>query len=97
MVARIYKPAKTAMQSGRANTRAWVLDFEPADRKTNDPLMGWVGSGDTAQQVRLHFDTKEEAIAYCKRHKIEYELFEPRERTIRPKSYASNFRWDRVS
>src|SRR5262245_31117953 len=58
MVARIYRPAKTAMQSGRALTRAWVLEFAPAERKENDPLMGWVGSGDTEQQVRLFFDTK---------------------------------------
>jgi hypothetical protein len=97
MVARIYKPAKTAMQSGRANTRAWVLEFEPAERKENDPLMGWVGSGDTEQQVRLFFDTKEEAIAYCRRHEIAHEVYEPQERAVRPKSYASNFRWDRVS
>jgi len=97
MPARIYKPAKTAMQSGRALTRAWVLEFEPAQRKTNDPLMGWVGSGDTEQQVRLYFETKEEAIAYCRRHGIESEVYEPKERDVRPKSYASNFRWDRVS
>ena len=97
MVARIYKPAKTAMQSGRANTRAWVLEFEPSERKENDPLMGWVGSGDTEQQVRLFFDTKEEAVAYCRRHEIAHEVYEPTERSVRPKSYASNFRWDRVS
>jgi hypothetical protein len=97
MAARIYKPAKTAMQSGRALTRAWVLEFEPAQRKANDPLMGWVGSGDTEQQVRLYFETKEEAIAYCRRHKIDHEVYEPKERDVRPKSYASNFRWDRVS
>ena len=97
MAARIYKPAKTAMQSGRALTRAWVLEFEPAQRKANDPLMGWVGSGDTEQQVRLYFETKEEAIAYCRRHKIDHEVHEPKERAVRPKSYASNFRWDRVS
>src|SRR5262249_16282145 len=97
MAARIDKPAKTAMQSGRALTRAWVLEFEPAERKTNDPLMGWVGSGDTEQQVRLFFDTKEEAIAYCRRHRIDCEVHEPKERTVRPKSYASNFRSDRVS
>ena len=97
MTARIYKPAKTAMQSGRALTRAWVLEFEPAQRKANDPLMGWVGSGDTEQQVRLYFETKEEAVAYCRRHEIAHEVYEPKERAVRPKSYASNFRWDRVS
>lgn len=97
MAARIYKPAKTAMQSGRANTREWVLEFEPAQRKSPDPLMGWVGSGDTPQQVRLSFATKEEAVAYCKRRRIDHEVYEPKERAVRPKSYASNFRWDRVS
>ncbi|MCW5773214.1 MAG: ETC complex I subunit [Rhodospirillaceae bacterium] len=97
MSARIYKPAKTAMQSGRGNTRDWVLEFSPAQRKTQDPLMGWTGSGDTPQQVKLTFDTKEEAIAYCRRHKLDYDVFEPKERSLRPKSYANNFRWDRVS
>ena len=97
MVARIYKPAKTAMQSGRANARDWVLDFEPAGGKAQDPLMGWTSSGDTRQQVRLRFATKEEAIAYCRRRRIDCEVDEAKERAIRPKSYASNFRWDRVS
>ena len=97
MPARIYKPAKTAMQSGRALTRAWVLEFEPAQRKSADPLMGWVGSGDTAEKVRLCFATKEEAVAYCRRRGIDHEVYEPKERAVRPKSYASNFRWDRVS
>ena len=97
MVARIYKPAKTAMQSGRANARDWVLEFEPAGGKAHDPLMGWTSSGDTRQQVRLRFATKEEAIAYCRRRRIDYEVDEAKEPAIRPKSYASNFRWDRVS
>jgi hypothetical protein len=97
MLARIYRPAKTAMQSGRANVRAWVLEFEPAARKSQDPLMGWTSSGDTAQQVRLFFDTREEAVAYCRRHRLAYEVDEPKERSLRPKSYASNFRWDRVA
>ncbi|MGH7002535.1 MAG: ETC complex I subunit [Alphaproteobacteria bacterium] len=97
MVARIYKPAKTAMQSGRANVRDWVLEFAPAQRTAQDPLMGWTSSGDTAQQVRLTFATKEEAIAYCRRRRVDYEVDEANEHAIRPKSYASNFRWDRVS
>ena len=97
MVARIFKPAKTAMQSGRANTRDWMLEFAPADRKSQDPLMGWTSSGDTAQQVRLFFPSKDEAIAYCRRHRLDYEVDDAHERAIRPKSYASNFRWDRVS
>ena len=64
MTARIYQPAKTAMQSGWAKTKHWVLEFEPSLPKSNDPLMGWTSSGDTRQQVQLQFDTREEAIAY---------------------------------
>jgi hypothetical protein len=97
MLARIYKPAKTAMQSGRANARDWALEFEPQGGKERDPLMGWTSSADTPQQVRLFFETREEAVAYCKRRGLDYDINEPRERVIRPKSYASNFRWDRSS
>ena len=70
MTARIYKPAKTAMQSGTAKTKDWVLDFEPEEPREVEPLMGWTSSGDMSQQVRLRFDTKEEAVAYCERHGI---------------------------
>ena len=78
MTARIYKPAKTAMQSGTATTRSWVLDYEPEEPKEVEPLMGWTSSGDTRQQVRLRFDSKEEAIAYCERHGIPHQVFDPR-------------------
>jgi hypothetical protein len=90
---RIYRPAKTAMQSGRGNTRRWVLEFEPAAPKAHDPLMGWVSSGDTSSQVRLRFASKEDALAYAAKHGLNAEVVEPRERRIRPKSYADNFRW----
>ena len=93
--ARIYRPAKTAMQSGRASTKEWVLEFEPAGAKRHDPLMGWVSSGDTLGQVRLKFATREEALAYAKRHGIDAAVQEPAPRRIRPKSYADNFRWQR--
>jgi hypothetical protein len=96
MRARIYRPAKTAMQSGRANTKVWILDFEPGAKRTRDPLMGWTSSADTRQQVRMRFESKEAAIAYCDRHGLEYVVREPHERKITPKSYADNFRWDRV-
>ena len=96
MKARIYKPAKTAMQSGRGNTKRWILDFEPGAKRTRDPLMGWTGSADTRQQVRMRFDSKEAAIAYCDRYGLDYVVREPRERKVTPKSYADNFRWDRV-
>jgi len=91
--ARIYRPAKTAMQSGRANTRRWVLEFEQAGPKSHDPLMGWVSSGDTRGQLRLRFATKEEALAYAAKRGLVAEVEEPRERRVRPKSYADNFRW----
>jgi hypothetical protein len=95
MDARIYRPVKTAMQSGRAGTTAWVLEFEPAERKRHDPLMGWVGSGDMRQQTHLRFATREQAVAYAESHGLAYALEEPRARHSRPKTYADNFRWDR--
>ena len=95
VAARIYKPAKTAMQSGHGNTKQWVLEFEPATARTHDPLMGWTSSRDMRQQVRIDFDTRDEAIAYAERHGIAYQVQEPRLRRPRPKSYAANFRWDR--
>jgi len=83
------------MQSGRANTRKWVLKPEPSSARWLDPLTGWTGSADMAQQVRLTFDSKEEAIAYAKKHGLDYTVQEPHRRKVRPKSYADNFRWQR--
>ncbi len=95
MTARIYKPARTAMQSGLAKTKEWRLDFEPEQPRAIDPLMGWTSSGDMKQQVRLNFDTREEAVAYCERNGIPYEVFE----TTAPKhpriSYSDNFAYTR--
>ena len=91
MVARIYRPTKVATQSGRAKTMHWVLEWEPASRKQADPLIGWIGSDDTQQQVFLRFPTKEAAIAYARRKGLDYRVFEPHERVVRPKSYAENF------
>ena len=88
---RIYKPAKTAMQSGHRNVKGWVLEFEPEQAKETDPLMGWTGSGDTRQQVRLRFDSKEEAISFAKKNGLSAHVQEPRSRRIRPKNYAENF------
>ena len=75
MTARIYKPAKTAMQSGTGKTKEWVLDYEPEQPREIEPLMGWTSSGDMRQQVHLRFDTVEEATAYCERHGIAYQIF----------------------
>ena len=94
--ARIYRPSKTAMQSGRANTRSWILEFEPGAPKSIDPLMGWTGSGDMEGQVSLRFASGKEAIAYAKRHGLAYQVVEPKERVVRPRSYADNFAFTRV-
>jgi ETC complex I subunit conserved region len=91
MVARIYQPAKTATQSGRARTRRWVLEMEPTSRRQPDPLCGWLGSDDTDQQLELWFPSKEAAVAYARRRGIEYRVFEPHRPVVRPKSYADNF------
>jgi len=93
--ARIYRPTKNAMQSGTANTRKWVLDYEPETPRDPDPLMGWASAGDTLNQIRLHFETLEEAVAYANKRALAYDVIEPQKATIRPKSYADNFRYDR--
>lgn len=87
----IYRPAATAMQSGRAG-RSWVLEFEPAGPQWPDPLMGWIASRDMDRQVILHFPTQEQAIAYAQRHGLDYVVELPQRRRIMPKSYADNFR-----
>jgi NADH dehydrogenase ubiquinone Fe-S protein 4 len=95
MIARIYKPSKTAMQSGQGNTKAWVLDFEPEQPRQVEPLMGWTSSGDMEQQVRLRFASKEDAIAYCERHHIAYQVFEAKPHTRRTIAYSDNFAFKR--
>ena len=95
MSARIYKPSRTAMQSGQGNSKDWVLDFEPESPRRVEPLMGWTSSGDMRQQLRLRFDTKEEAIAYCQREGIAYQVFETVPLKRRIMSYADNFSFKR--
>lgn len=95
MLARIYKPARNAMQSGQANTKEWVLEFEPEEARRIDPLMGWTGSGDMKGQVRLTFDTREEAVAYAARYRIPYQLFDPKEPKRSVRAYADNFKYTR--
>ncbi len=95
MKIRIFRPAKTAMQSGMHNTRDWVIEPEPS-RKEIDPLMGWTSSRDTTNQVRLHFPTREEAIAYAEKQGWMYNVEDPHERAVRPKAYADNFAFNRV-
>ncbi len=96
MRARIYQPPKNAMQSGRAGMDEWLLEYEPAERRVADPLMGWSGSSDTQAQVRLRFETKEEAVAYATRNAIPYDLEIPNVRRVKPKAYADNFKAGRA-
>ena len=82
MVARIYKPAKTAMQSGTAAAKKWILEFQPEKRREVEPLMGWTSSGDMKSQIRMHFSTKEEAIDYARRNGIPFVVREPKPRKV---------------
>jgi NADH dehydrogenase len=97
MRARIYQPAKTAMQSGTAKTHQWVLEFAPASEREVDPLMGWTSSSDTQAQVRLRFETQAAAEAYAAEKGIEYDLVQPKPRkaVIRQRGYGENFATDR--
>ena len=88
--AKIYIPSKNPMQSGTGKTDKWILEFETKD-PTNNPLMGWESSSDTYTELKLEFSTKELAINYAKKNKIEFEIIEPRVRKVVKKSYADNF------
>lgn len=92
MSARIYQRPKNAMQSGKARTDQWLLEFEPAMAKRPDPLMGWAGSGDTQAQVVLTFASAEEAKAYADRYGIEVHVIPTPPRRLKLQSYADNFR-----
>jgi len=96
MSARIYKPAKSATQSGMARTKQWLLVFDQDRPREIEPLMGWTSSGDTRQQLRLWFDTKEEAIAYAQREGIAYRVEEPQDVKRRLMAYSDNFKFNRV-
>ena len=96
MLARIFRPAKNAMQSGKARTKQWVLEYEPESPRTIDPLMGWTSSRDTMQQVQIWFPTLEEAKAHAERNGWQYTIELPRIRTVRPKAYADNFAYNRM-
>ena len=96
MQVRIYQPPKSAMQAGRAKTDRWALEFEPESARQLDPLMGWTSSRDTKGQVRLWFDSKDEAIAYARNKGLMYTVEEARPRSVRPKSYAANFARNRI-
>jgi hypothetical protein len=95
MLARIYRPAKNAMQSGKGKSKQWVLEFEPELAPKIDPLMGWTSSADTAKQVRINFESKEEAIAFAKAKGIPHRVTEPHEAARVIKSYGENFAFGR--
>ena len=96
MKAKIYQPARTAMQSGYANVQHWIVEYEPEEAKKVDTLMGWAGSGDMRGQLRLKFETKDEAIAYAERNALSYNIAEPNIRRVIPKSYSDNFKYTKV-
>ena len=95
MTARIFMPTKTAMSSGLAGTQKWVLEYEPAAPRAIEPLMGYTSSSDMTSQVRLTFESRDDAVAYAERNGIEYQVTEPHQRKRRPMSYSDNFRTDR--
>ena len=92
MKAKIYKPAKTAMQSGRAKYNKWVLKFLDQKNQLKDTMMGWNGGSSTVSQIELKFSTKEEAVSYAQINNIDYEVLETSERKVINKSYADNFK-----
>jgi hypothetical protein len=92
MKARIFQKPKNAMQSGRAGTQRWMLEFAPAEARKADPLMGWAGSGDTRRQLRLGFASRDEALAYAEKNGIEVEITATPVRTLKIQAYADNFR-----
>ena len=92
MPARIYQRPKNAMQSGKARTSDWVLDFVPAEAKRPDPLMGWAGSGDTQQQVQLSFPDKDAAVAYAEKYGIYAHVIATPPKKLKIQAYADNFR-----
>jgi hypothetical protein len=96
MAARIFKPSRTAMQSGAANTKQWMLEYEPEQPREIKPLMGWTASGDMKQQLRLSFGTQEEAVGYCEKRGIHFQLFEPQNPTHKKIAYADNFAFKRI-
>jgi len=96
MRARIFQQPKSSMQSGGGQTTQWALEWAPSEQRRQDPLMGWFGSGDTQTQVHLHFDTREDAIAYAERAGVAYDVELPPVRVQTPKVYADNFKFGRL-
>jgi hypothetical protein len=96
MTARIYRPARTAMQSGTAKTERWLLEYEPERPREIEPLMGWTSSGDMKSQLKLWFDNREDAVAYATRNGIPFRVEQPHEARRRSMAYSDNFKFGRV-
>ena len=95
MTIKIYKPSKTAMQSGIGKTKQWLAEYISDEETVKDHLMGWNSSADTKTQIKVFFDTKEQAIQWAKNNNYQFVIEEPKVKTIKPKSYASNFDMNR--
>ncbi|MFH1158411.1 MAG: ETC complex I subunit [Pseudomonadota bacterium] len=93
MKARIYKPARNALQSGLAGTEKWILEYELETPRRLEPLMGWTSSGDTLNQVSLKFRSKDAAVAFAENRRLEYGVDEPHARKVLPRNYADNFQY----
>ena len=91
MTIKIYKPSKSSMQSGLGNTKQWIAEYISEKDKIKDSLMGWNSSLDTKEQIKMFFQTKEQAIEWSKKNSEQFIVIEPKERKIKPKNYASNF------
>ena len=96
MVARIYKPARSAMQSGAANSKEWLLEYDPEKPRQVEPLMGWTSSGDMRSQIHLRFETREEAVAYAQAHRIAYRVEIPKPVARNTQTYSDNFKFNRA-
>ena len=94
---RIFRQAKTAMQSGLRNTKRWLLEYEPSDVPATDALMGWSGSQDTDRQLRMWFESKEEAVAFAEKKGLTFRVIEPQAKAFKAKAYADNFSFRKVS
>ena len=91
MTIKIYQPSKTAMQSGRGRTKQWLAEYISEIDSTKDKLMGWTSSSDTKNQIKIFFNTKEQAVDWAKKNHYQFYVVEPQKRKMKPKSYASNF------
>ena len=91
MTIKIYKPSKTAMQSGIGNTKKWLAEYISDTEQVKDTLMGWNSSLDTKSQIKVFFETKEQAIEWAQNNNYQYCVEDPKKRKIKPKNYASNF------